>query len=501
MQTHYLIIGSGIAGLSVAVKLAEQFVDRKIVIVSKDKGEESNTNYAQGGIAVVIDRVKDNFEQHIKDTLTCGDGLCDKKVVESVVKNAPNQLQELISWGAQFDREENGTFDLAKEGGHSTNRVVHHKDETGKEIERAVLLEARLKKNIIFLEHHFAVDLMVKNNICLGASILNKKNKQQFVINAGFTILATGGVGQIYQTTTNSTVATGDGIAMAIRAKAKVCDMEFIQFHPTAFFSKSKPTFLISEAVRGFGAFLKNKNGYRFMFDYDSRGELASRDIVSRSIINEMYKTNAECVFLDATHLDKHSFQKHFPAIYKYCLQQGIDVFRNYIPVVPTQHYICGGITVDTNGQTSVLNLFACGECAHTGLHGANRLASNSLLEAVVYAQFIFNYLKEKELPDEHYTNVRFKVDRPKISETIMKINTADLNAMVQNNVGIVRNQKQLQNTLLQLKFWRNECNELLQRYQPTADFMEFYNKVIVAHEIVTASIKRTNNKGCFYKA
>lgn len=501
MQTHYLIIGSGIAGLSVAVKLAEQFTDRKILIVTKATEEESNTNYAQGGIAVVIDSLNDNFENHINDTLLCGDGLCNENVVDLVIKNAPEQLLELISWGAQFDRNQNGTFDLAKEGGHSTNRVVHHKDETGKEIERAVLAKAHSKPNIVFLDHHFAIDLIVKDNQCLGALVLNKKNKQQFVINAAFTILATGGVGQIYQKTTNSEIATGDGIAMAIRAKAKVNDMEFIQFHPTAFYSKSKPTFLISEAVRGFGAYLKNKNGHRFMLDYDLRGELASRDIVSRSIVTEMQKTNTDCVFLDATHLDKPSFKKHFPAIYNYCLQQGINVFANYIPVVPTQHYICGGITVDANGQTSVLNLFACGECAHTGLHGANRLASNSLLEAVVYAQFIFNYLKEKELPVEHYTNVRFKVDLPKIAETIMKIKTADLNAMVQNNVGIVRNQKQLQNTLLQLKFWKNECNELLQRYQPTADFMEFYNKVIVAHEIVTASIKRANNKGCFYKA
>lgn len=501
MKTDYLIIGSGIAGLSVAIKLAEQFPERKITVVTKSSKEESNTQYAQGGIAVVIDEINDHFEKHIEDTLICGDGLCDNEVVKTVVTEAPKRLQELMDWGTQFDRTETGALDLAKEGGHSYNRVVHHKDETGKEIERAVLAKAHKNKNITFLDYHFAVDLLVAANCCNGAVVLNEKNSEQFVIYAGFTVLATGGIGQLYQQTTNSVIATGDGIAMAVRANAEVSDMEFIQFHPTALYSKAAHTFLISEAVRGFGAYLINKNGHRFLFDYDVRGELASRDIVSRSIATELKKSGNECVFLDCTHLDQDAFKKHFPAITQYCLQQGIDVFQDYIPVVPTQHYLCGGITVNTNGQTSVDNLFACGECSRTGLHGANRLASNSLLEAVVYAHRIFCFLKDTEMPAVPFLPVlKEQFQEYQVPAEFITERDLALKDLIQQNVGIVRNKEDLENTLQQLILWQNECEGISQNHNLLKEFMELRNKITVAVSLVTASLNRTENKGCFFK-
>lgn len=501
MKTDYLIIGSGIAGLSVAIKLAEQFPERKIIIVTKSSKEESNTQYAQGGIAVVMDKINDHFEKHIEDTLICGDGLCNREVVEWVVTEGPKRLQELMDWGTQFDRAEDGTLDLGKEGGHSYHRVVHHKDQTGKEIERVVLAKAHRHKNIQFLDYHFAVDLLVFDNGCKGALVLNERIGKQFAIYAGFTILATGGIGQLYRKTTNSVIATGDGIAMAIRVNAEVNDMEFIQFHPTALYSKAAHTFLISEAVRGFGAYLINKNGHRFLFDYDSRGELASRDIVSRSIAAELKKSGDDCVFLDTTHLDQNAFKKHFPAIAAHCLTEGIDVSVDWIPVIPVQHYLCGGITVNGNGQTSVENLFACGECSRTGLHGANRLASNSLLEAVVYAHRIFCFLKDTELLAVPFTSVskeQFK-EYQIPAEFIMERDSV-LKNLIQQNVGIVRNMEDLEDTLRQLILWRDECERISQNHHLPKEFMELRNKITVAVSLVTASLNRTENKGCFFK-
>lgn len=501
MKADYLIIGSGIAGLTIAIKLAEEFPERKIVVVTKSRKEESNTQYAQGGIAVVIDEINDNFEKHIEDTLICGDGLCDREVVEIVVTEAPKRLQELIDWGTQFDRTADGTLDLAKEGGHSYHRVVHHKDETGKEIERAVVAKAQQNKNIEFLDYHFAVDLLVADNSCKGAVVLNEKNSQQFPVYAGFTVLATGGIGQLYQQTTNSVIATGDGIAMAIRANAEVDDMEFIQFHPTALYAKSEHTFLISEAVRGFGAHLKTKNGHRFMFDYDLRGELASRDIVSRSIETELKKSGEECVFLDCTHLEMNAFQKHFPAITQYCLLQGIDVSKDWIPVVPMQHYLCGGITVNSFGQTSVENLFACGECSRTGLHGANRLASNSLLEAVVYAHWIFCFLKDEAMPSVSFSFVsKEKLQKSQVPTEFIHERDRALRSLIQQNIGIVRNNEDLETTMQQLVLWQEECETIAQNHNLSTEFTELRNKITVAVSIVTSSLKRTENRGCFFK-
>lgn len=500
MKADYLIIGSGIAGLTIAIKLAEQFPDRKVIVVTKSSKEESNTQYAQGGIAVVMDEINDNFEKHIADTLVCGDGLCDKEVVEIVVTEGPERLQELIDWGAQFDRTETGTLDLAKEGGHSDHRIVHHKDETGKEIERAVLAKAQQSNNIEFLDYHFAFDLRVADNRCNGAVILDEKSGQQFLIYADFTVLATGGIGQLYRQTTNSVIATGDGIAMAIRANAEIDDMEFIQFHPTALYAKSEHTFLISEAVRGFGAYLKTKNGHRFMFDYDSRGELASRDIVSRGIESELKKSGEACVYLDCTHLEINAFQKHFPAITQYCWQQDIDVVKDWIPVVPTQHYLCGGITVNSFGQTSVENLFACGECSRTGLHGANRLASNSLLEAVVYAHRIFCFLKDKEMTSASFVfTLEEKRNKPQVSEEFIRDRDMALRNLIQQNVGIVRNNEDLEKMKQQLVLWQEEFESIAQNYKLSKELVELRNKIAVAVSVVTSSLKRTENRGCFY--
>ena len=450
MNTHLLIIGSGVAGLTLAVKVAEKFPNKKVTIVTKGDEDESNTKYAQGGVAVVLDDDVDSFQKHIHDTLIAGDGLCDNEIVEMVIKKGPQRLKDLISWGASFDIDNSGNLDLGKEGGHSQYRVVHHKDITGHEVERALLTRVHQLNNITLLSHHFAIDLITEHHLkqkntssisCYGAYVLNQNKRNIITINADSTVLATGGIGCVYGHTTNPGIATGDGIAMAYRAKAQIKDMEFVQFHPTAFYSNKEGTsFLISEAVRGFGAYLKTKKGVRFMPQYDQRSELASRDIVSQSIDSELKKTGDPCVFLDCTHLNLDAFKKQFPNIYKTCLDNNIDISKDWIPVVPASHYLCGGIMVDKNGKTSVTNLFACGECSRTGLHGANRLASNSLLEALVYAHNIYEYhcdhtisLKSYEIPnwDDEGTTI------PK-EHILIQHNLNELQALMRNYVGLL---------------------------------------------------------------
>ena len=335
------------------MKIAERFPDKIITIVTKANENESNTKYAQGGIAIVTDIIGDSYDKHIQDTLICGDGLCDESVVEMVITEGPKRLKELIEWGAKFDKNTEGSLDLGKEGGHSENRVVHHKDQTGQEIQRAILSQVHQKENIRVLDYHLAIDLITKNNSCLGAYVLDQKTKEVLTFQSEYTLLATGGIGHLYGHTTNPVIATGDGIAMASRANAVIKEMEFIQFHPTALYDASTGTsFLISEAVRGFGAYLRTKNGHRFMLDYDVRGDLASRDIVSQSIDLELKKTGDDCVYLDCTHLDLEGFINHFPMIYNRCKSAGIDIAKDWIPVVPAQHYLCGGIVVDKNGKT-----------------------------------------------------------------------------------------------------------------------------------------------------
>ena len=399
-NVDFLVVGSGIAGLSFALKAAQY---GKVLIVTKASEDESNTKYAQGGVAVVVDKEEDSFDKHIEDTLIAGDGLCDKAIVELVVKEGPARIDEIIKYGTSFDKNKQGVFDLAKEGGHSESRVLHYKDITGLEIERSLLQHIHNNPNIEILTHYFAVELITQHHIgvfvdknsddieCYGIYALNTATNKVEKFLSKVTLMASGGAGHIYSNTTNPIIATGDGIAMAYRAKAKVRNMEFIQFHPTALYNPGEyPSFLISEAVRGFGGILKTRNEQEFMHLYDERGSLAPRDIVARAIDAEMKKSGDDFVYLDIRHRSKADILSHFPNIYAKCLSIGIDMTRDLIPVTPAAHYMCGGIMVDQNGKSSIHRLYACGECASTGLHGANRLASNSLLEAPVFAHRIF---------------------------------------------------------------------------------------------------------------
>lgn len=504
ITTNYLIIGSGVAGLTFAIKIADRFPDKKITIATKANADESNTKYAQGGIAIVTDKDEDSYQKHIEDTLICGDGLCDEEVVKMVVTEGPKRLKELISWGAQFDKNSEGNLDLGKEGGHSENRVVHHKDQTGSEIERAILMQVYQKENITVLDHHFAIDLITENNCCLGASILNQKTNEITNYQSEITVLATGGIGHLYGHTTNPIIATGDGIAMASRAHATITEMEFIQFHPTALYDTSTGSkFLISEAVRGFGAYLRTKDGHRFMKDYDSREELASRDIVSQSIDLELKKSGNDCVYLDCTHLDLEAFIKHFPMIYKHCKKIGIDISKDWIPVVPAQHYLCGGITVDKNGKTSIENLFACGECSRTGLHGANRLASNSLLEALVYSDKIYTYLANTNTPISTKKTIvsdwKFE-NKPEIDSNYLSTLKAKLQLLMRQNAGIVRYDSDLLKAKKQLLEWQDEMTKMAETHQISVAYYELLNMIAVATLIVEQSIARKENRGGFIK-
>jgi len=511
IKTDHLVIGSGVAGLTFAVKMAEKFPERSITIVTKGDEEESNTKYAQGGVAVVLDEEEDSFQKHIQDTLIAGDGLCNQSVVELVIKEGPKRLKELIVWGANFDLDAKGNYDLGKEGGHSEYRVVHHKDITGFEVERALLQRVHQLENITVLAHHFAIDLITehqlsiantKNVSCYGAYVLNQKTGEIITVQATQTLLASGGVGSVYGHTTNPIIATGDGVAMAYRAKAKIKDMEFIQFHPTAMYTpEGGSSFLISEAVRGFGAYLRNKNGVRFMPNYDERAELASRDIVSQSIDTELKKSGDSYVYLDCTHLDMVAFKKHFPNIYQKCLDNHIDIEKDWIPVVPASHYLCGGIVVDKNGKTTVNNLFACGECSRTGLHGANRLASNSLLEALVYAHQIFKYQSEHtpnqaEVTLPKWDDVGTEVSKENI---LVKHNLKQLQALMRDYVGIVRSNDRLHKAITHLNLIYNEVEELYVKSKVDTSLCELRNMINVAHLIINQSIERKENRGGYY--
>jgi L-aspartate oxidase len=516
-KTDFLVIGSGIAGLSFALKTAERFKDASITIITKNEKNECNTKYAQGGISTVWDKTVDSFEQHIQDTLIAGDGICDKEVVKMVVKNAPERLQELINWGTQFDKDKNGNYSLGREGGHSQDRILHHKDITGAEIERALINQVEKAENINFLTYHYAIDLITEHQVkkkqtkrqekitCYGAYVLDEKKNVVKTFSAKVTMLATGGSGQVYSTTTNPVVATGDGIAMAYRAKAEISDVEFIQFHPTALYNPGEyPAFLISEAVRGEGAILRDFYGERFMHKYDEREELASRDIVARAIDHELKKSGTPNVYLDCTHLDFNAFQKHFPNITEKCLSLGIDVKKDYIPVSPAQHYICGGVNINKKGKTSIKNLYASGEVTRSGLHGANRLASNSLLEGLVFSHNAFENLTKrfpkiklpKRIPVWNDSGVVKNMEKILITHDRNEVKT-----IMSNYVGIVRSNERLLRAERKLKVLYEDNKRLYDHSELSVDLCELRNLITTAYLITQFSKNRKENRGGFYSA
>lgn len=513
MKTDFLVIGSGIAGLSFALKAAEL---GKVLIVTKSNEDESNTKYAQGGIAAVVDK-NDSFQKHIEDTLIAGDGLCDKKIVEIVVNEAPERIQEIINYGTQFDTTVLGNFDLAKEGGHSANRILHFKDITGFEIERALLEKVNVHPNITILTHFFAVDIITQHHLgievnklsdnvkCFGAYVLNSLTNKVDKILAKKTLVCTGGAGHVYSQTTNPTIATGDGIAMVYRAKGKVRNMEFIQFHPTALYNPGEsPSFLISEALRGFGAVLKDYKGFAFMEKYDPRLDLAPRDIVARAIDSEIKKSGHDHVYLDIRHHSKEEILKHFPNIYAKCLSIGIDISKDMIPVTPAAHYICGGIYVDENACSSIQNLYALGECASTGLHGANRLASNSLLEAIVFSHRAFEHaridLNNSIIADNIPEWDEFGVSQPN-EYILITHNTRELQRLMTDYVGIVRSDFRLERAMNRLRFLYEETEAFYKETKLSVGLCELRNLIQVAYIIVKAGIQRKESRGLHFNS
>ena len=459
----FLVIGSGIAGMSFALKVAHK---GKVALICKDGLEEANTYFAQGGISSVTNLKVDNFEKHIEDTMIAGDWISDRAAVEKVVREAPSQIQELIKWGVEFDKKENGEFDLHKEGGHSEFRILHH----------------------------------IK---CFGAYVLNESTGEVDTFLSKVTIMATGGCEAVYRNTTNPLVATGDGIAMVYRAKGAVKDMEFIQFHPTALFHPGdRPSFLITEAMRGYGAVLKNQSGEEFMQKYDPRLSLAPRDIVARAIDSEMKQRGEDHVYLDVTHKDPEETKKHFPNIYKKCLSLGIDITKDYIPVAPAAHYLCGGIKVDLDGQSSINRLYAIGECSCTGLHGGNRLASNSLIEAVVYADaaakhalsVLDRYDYNEDIPEWNDDGTMNNEERVLITQSMKEVNQ-----IMEAYVGIVRSNTRLIRAWNRLDILYEETERLFKRCKASRELCELRNMINIGYLITRQAMERKESRGLHY--
>lgn len=510
-KVDFLIIGSGIAGLSYALKVAAH---GSVCMITKSDKDESNTKYAQGGIAAVTNQ-PDSFEKHVQDTLIAGDGLCNEEVVKFVIAEAPQRVNELIEWGARFDKNKHGDYDLGKEGGHSENRILHHKDNTGWEIERALIEQVHLHPNIEILDHHFAVEIITEHHLgqyinssspeitCFGAYALNVKTGLTEVILARTTLMAAGGAGNVYSSTTNPRIATGDGVAMVYRAKGRVKDMEFIQFHPTALYQPGvQPSFLITEAMRGDGAVLRNRQNEDFMLKYDARGSLAPRDIVARAIDNELKVSGEDCVFLDCTGIGEERLMKHFPNIMEKCRSLGINPVKDFIPVVPACHYMCGGVDVDEFGRSSIRNLMAAGECARTGLHGGNRLASNSLLEALVYSDRasseairIFKSIQHVEgIPE---WDIKGTADPEEM--VLITQNYRELQAIMSNYVGIVRSNIRLQRAQDRLQILHRETENMYRRTTLSPALCELRNLILVGYLIIKAARLRKESRGLHY--
>jgi len=514
-KADFLVIGSGIAGLTFALKTAKRFPEKTIIIITKAAEEETNTKYAQGGIAAVWDFEKDSYEKHIDDTLIAGDGLCKREIVEIVVKEGPERVREIIKWGADFDKNIEGEYSLGKEGGHSEFRVLHHKDVTGKEIEKTLLEEAISLPNITIHAHHFVIDIITQHHLgrivtrhtpdieCYGVYVLNKKNKSIEKILAGTTIMASGGAGQVYKNTTNPLIATGDGMAMIYRAKGRVANMEFVQFHPTSLYQPGiSPSFLITEAIRGEGGELKTSDGKPFMHKYDERKSLTPRDIVARAIDNEMKIRGDDFVYLDCAPINREELLSHFPNIYEKCKSIGLDIAKDFIPVVPAAHYMCGGILTDARGHTSINNLYACGECSSTGLHGANRLASNSLLEALVFAHRIYedvvqrneNVPIQENIPDWNAKGTNQPKEMVMITQSIR-----ELKEIMTNYVGIVRSNERLDRALIRLHLLYEETEKLYETTAISPQLCELRNLITVGFLITRGASARKESRGLHY--
>lgn len=511
-EYDFLVIGSGLAGMSFALKVADK---GKVAILCKNKLEEANTNLAQGGIASVTDTVADNFEKHIHDTLIAGDGICNETVVRKVVEDAPREIRQLVQWGVNFDKDESGNFDLHREGGHSEFRILHHKDSTGAEVQHSLMKRITQHPNIDIYEDFFAIEIITQHHLgqlvkhttpnieCYGAYVLEPKRHIVHTFLSKVTMMATGGIGQIYQTTTNPSIATGDGISMVYRAKGRVKDMEFVQFHPTSLYNPSeRPSFLITEAMRGYGAVLRDIKGREFMQKYDSRGSLAPRDIVARSIDTEMKLAGSDFVYLDVTHKDAETTKEHFPMIYDKCLSLGIDITKDYIPVVPAAHYLCGGIAVDMHARSSINYLYAAGECSCTGLHGANRLASNSLLEAIVYADLAAKDALSKidslsinhEVPEWNDKGTSLNEEMVLITQS-----KKEVGQIMSNYVGIVRSNLRLKRAFDRLELLYEETKDLYERSTVTREICELRNIINTGYLVIKMAMERKESRGLHY--
>ena len=511
MKSDFLVIGSGSAGLSFALKAAKVGT---VTIVTKGELAECNTNYAQGGICSVTYQ-PDTFEKHIEDTMVCGAGKCDREAVEIVVREAPEAIRSLIEWGTRFDKNEAGEFDLHREGGHSEHRILHHADLTGAEIERALIESVKAHPTITVLEHHFAIDLLTQHHLgeivtrhtrglaCFGAYVLDTDTDEIKTILAKFTIVAAGGCGNIYNTTTNPTVATGDGIAMCHRAKAITQNMQYIQFHPTALYHPGeRPSFLITEAMRGYGAILKLKNGKEFMDKYHPMKSLAPRDVVARSIDHELKIRGEEYVYLDVTHMPAEQTKTHFPNIYEKCLSIGIDITKQMIPVCPAAHYCCGGVVVNSNAESSIRRLYVVGESSCTGLHGANRLASNSLTEAVVYADRAAKHaisLIDKVDFQEGIPDWDFEGTAEAEEMVLVLQNRRELQAIMSNYVGIVRSNLRLERAMKRLAIIWQETEGLYNRTRPSRELCELRNMTAVAYLTIKQARECKESVGLHY--
>jgi L-aspartate oxidase len=505
----YVVVGSGLAGLTFALKAAER---GSVAIVTKKSRADSNTAWAQGGIACVTSS-EDSVALHVTDTLTAGDGLCNEEVVRTIVSEGPERIAELVSLGMHFDERTGpeGVMepDLGREGGHSKRRILHAKDATGFEIEKTLLKAVAVHPNIMVMENHMAVDLITTGKLgyamqdgCVGIYVLDELSGEVETLRTDVTILATGGCGRVYQYTTNPGIATGDGVAMAWRAGATIANMEFMQFHPTCLFHPQAKSFLITEAARGEGGILVDERGKRFMEKYDKRLELAPRDIVARAIDAEMKRTGKPCVYLDISHLNAEFIRERFPTIHETCFRLGIDITRQPIPVVPAAHYQCGGVKTDLNGETSLRGLYAVGEAACTGLHGANRLASNSLLEALVMA----HRAEAKASRNHHRQGIEVELPewRPgKVQDVdelvVIYHNWDEIRRLMWDYVGIVRTDKRLQRAAHRLRNLQNEIQEFYWNFKITADLLELRNLATTASLIVDCAISRKESRGLHY--